>query len=187
MHSVERTGIGRGYWHRKADYGMKVWMNEWMLGFIRIRTAKGLVTEHPIKVWPSPLRRVIVDMTANRTIRVIVDMTANRTITSLWELNPIPGLNSQYTVRDFKLTPRCSVRSLLFWDATHRKLVVSYRRFGTTYRFHLQVSSNTRRMAWNVWPLEMGRAGCPETSVATYATLCKISEERRSQLLYCPS
>jgi hypothetical protein len=30
------------------------------------------------------------------------------------------------------------MRSLLFWDFRQRRLVVSYGRFGTTYRSHLQ-------------------------------------------------
>jgi hypothetical protein len=34
----------------------------------------------------------------------------------------------------------------LFWDFTQRKWVVSYRRFGTIYRSHLEGSSSPRRM-----------------------------------------
>ena len=33
--------------------------------------------------------------------------------------------------------------SLLFWDFTKRRVVVSYRRFGTAYRSHLQGSQLT--------------------------------------------
>jgi hypothetical protein len=29
----------------------------------------------------------------------------------------------------------CDMKSALFWDITQRKVVISYRRFGTTYRF----------------------------------------------------
>ena len=32
----------------------------------------------------------------------------------------------------------------LFWDSTRRRMVVPYRRFGTTYRLHLQDSRNLR-------------------------------------------
>jgi len=35
-----------------------------------------------------------------------------------------------------------SVRSLLFWDVMQRRLVVSYRRFGTTCRYHPEGSSS---------------------------------------------
>jgi len=35
-------------------------------------------------------------------------------------------------------------RSSFFWDVTQRWLAVSYRRFGTTYRYHRQVSSSPR-------------------------------------------
>jgi hypothetical protein len=44
-----------------------------------------------------------------------------------------------YVISDF----RRGVRSSLFWDVTHRRVVVNYRRFGTTYRSHLQGSSNS--------------------------------------------
>ena len=49
-----------------------------------------------------------------------------------------------------------------------RRMVVSYRRFGTTYRSHLQ---------------GMGPIGCPETSVRNYhSTLRKITKELRSHV-----
>jgi len=34
--------------------------------------------------------------------------------------------------------------SLLFWDVTQRRLIVTYRRFGTVYRSHLQGPSSQR-------------------------------------------
>jgi len=36
--------------------------------------------------------------------------------------------------------------SLIFWDATQRRIVVNYRRFGTTFRSHLRGSSRPRNM-----------------------------------------
>jgi len=36
-----------------------------------------------------------------------------------------------------------TLRSSVFWDVMQRMLLVSYRRFGTTYRSHLQGSSRT--------------------------------------------
>jgi len=36
--------------------------------------------------------------------------------------------------------------SALFWNFRQRRLAVSYRRFGTTYRSHLQESSSPRRI-----------------------------------------
>jgi len=36
------------------------------------------------------------------------------------------------------------MRSALFWNFTQRRIVVSYRRFGTTYWFHPQGSSSPR-------------------------------------------
>ena len=41
---------------------------------------------------------------------------------------------------------RRDVISAPFWDFTQRKMVISYRRFGTTYRSHFQVSSSPRRI-----------------------------------------
>jgi hypothetical protein len=38
------------------------------------------------------------------------------------------------------------MRAALFWDFTQRKRTFSYRRFGTTQRSHLQVSSTPRRI-----------------------------------------
>ena len=87
------------------------------------------------------------------------------------------------------------------WDVTQCRFVVSYRRFGTTYRFHLQGSRNPRTMPgtlrqWNgwwlflsillgrlAWPLKMAPIRCPETSVTNYqSTLHNIPEEWRSYL-----
>jgi len=31
-----------------------------------------------------------------------------------------------------------AIRTALFWAVTQRVVVINYRRFGTTYRFHLQ-------------------------------------------------
>ena len=58
--------------------------------------------------------------------------------------------------------------------------VVSYRRFGTAYRSHLQGSSKQ-----SAWPLKMGPTGCPETSVANYQSTLRrqMSEERRTALV----
>ena len=52
--------------------------------------------------------------------------------------------------------------------------LTGYRRFGTSYRSHLQGTA---------CPLKMGPIGCPETSVNNYgSTLRNIPEERRSHL-----
>jgi len=65
-------------------------------------------------------------------------------------------------------------RSSLFWDVTQTRMVVSYRHFGITYRYHPQRSSR---------PFNMELIGCPETSVNNYqSTRRNIQEERRSHL-----
>jgi hypothetical protein len=73
------------------------------------------------------------------------------------------------------------MRSALFWGITQRLVLVLYRRFGTTYRSHLQGSRIPRRKVsfWNSWPLNMGPVPCSETSVRDYhSTLRNIPEER---------
>jgi len=42
----------------------------------------------------------------------------------------------------FQVSAAMYMRSALLWDVTQHRLVVRYRRFGTTYRFHFQVSSS---------------------------------------------
>jgi hypothetical protein len=72
-----------------------------------------------------------------------------------------------------------ALRSLLYWDVTQRKLVVSHRRFGTTYRSHLQGPQSKK----TAWPLKTIPTGCPETAVTYYpSTLRNIPDERRSHL-----
>jgi hypothetical protein len=57
-------------------------------------------------------------------------------------------------------------------------MVIPYRCFGTTYRFHLH-GSNPRSLT--AWPLRMGPIGCFETSVRNYhSTPRKIPKESRS-------
>ena len=66
------------------------------------------------------------------------------------------------------------MRTGLFWVITHRVMVISYRRVGTIYRSHLQVSSSwamRKRTDWlsrnvgKILPLDLGS---PETSVRYY-------------------
>jgi hypothetical protein len=54
------------------------------------------------------------------------------------------------------------IRSSLFWDITRRRVVIVYRRFGITYRPHLQGSR-----VEDSWPLKMGPIRCPETGTIT--------------------
>jgi len=62
---------------------------------------------------------------------------------------------------------------------THRRLIVSYRRFGTTYRSHLQQTSSFCLAAW---PLMVGPIGCSETSVRNYQSAMRgIRKERRTR------
>jgi hypothetical protein len=78
------------------------------------------------------------------------------------------------------------MRSALFWDITQRWVVIVYRRFGTTYRSHLQRSRSPRRLSsLTSWPLKIGPIGCPETAVQYYhSTLCNIAQERRSHFIF---
>jgi hypothetical protein len=61
-------------------------------------------------------------------------------------------------------------RTALFWVITRRVVVISYRRFGRTYRSQSFGFKNSK--------------GCPETSVRNYHySPCNNLEERSSQLL----
>jgi hypothetical protein len=69
---------------------------------------------------------------------------------------------------------------VLFRDVTSRWVVVLYRCFGTSYRFHLQGSRSPRR---TYCLLKVGQKNCPETSIQKYhSTLRNAPEERRSHL-----
>ena len=71
----------------------------------------------------------------------------------------------------FQAAAAVYMRSELFCDFTQRRMVVSYRRFGTTYRSH---------------PLKMGPIGRPETSVRNYhSTLHKIPQKSVYLLIWC--
>jgi hypothetical protein len=54
------------------------------------------------------------------------------------------------------------IQSALFWDITQHGEVIFYRRFGTTYRSHIQRSS------WTSRPLKMGPIRWFEASVKDY-------------------
>ena len=70
------------------------------------------------------------------------------------------------------------MRYSLFWAVTQRRLVVTYRRFGTSV-LSSRVSSPRGII---LWPLEMGRIACLEESVTHYqSTLFNSPEERLSQ------
>jgi hypothetical protein len=72
--------------------------------------------------------------------------------------------------------------SSLFWAVTQKQLVVGYRRFGTTYRSHLQWPSSPRRTS-SYLTLKMGPIGRRETSVTTYhSTLRNTPEDQISYL-----
>ena len=77
----------------------------------------------------------------------------------------------------------CQVYEL--WAITQRVLVISYRRFGTTYLSHLQGSRITDSRIKDSWPLKMGLIGCPQKSVRNYHSLLhNTPEERSSHLTY---
>ena len=59
------------------------------------------------------------------------------------------------------------MRSSLFWDVTQRRLVLSYRRFGTKYRSRFQQPVDEPKNSWTVWHLKIGRIDRPETFVIT--------------------
>jgi len=100
-----------------------------------------------------------------------------------WHSHGLPGgwrynrsLQHYYCVW-FEASAAMWVRYALFGDFMQRRIVVSYRRFGKTYRSQLQGSS----ISLTIWPLKMGPIGCPETSVKNYYLMPrKIPKERKS-------
>ena len=77
------------------------------------------------------------------------------------------------------------LRTELFWAMTQPVLVISYRRFGTTYRSHLQDSriQEVKKLLGSYlhsWPLKMGPIVCTETSVGNYHYWLRHSPEERS-------
>jgi len=66
----------------------------------------------------------------------------------------IPVQTGITVVCDFMLPPRCKLRTALFRVVTQHTMVVSYRLFVTTFRYHLKGSSSPRRMSglW-IWAI----------------------------------
>ena len=85
------------------------------------------------------------------------------------------------------------MRSALLWDITQSIAVMPCRRFGTTYRSHLQESRSPRSScldlkevsSWISFPLKMGPIGCSETSVRNcHHKLRKSPEESGHQVVF---
>jgi len=70
------------------------------------------------------------------------------------------------------------LRTALFWVITQPVAVISYRRFETTYRSHLQSQESTTFL-----PSKMGPIGYPETSVRNYHYLLYNGPEESSSHL----
>jgi len=51
------------------------------------------------------------------------------------------------------------IRFALLWDFTQRRAVILYRRFGTTYRSHLQVSRNQASCLERGWVIRQWSKG----------------------------
>jgi len=67
-------------------------------------------------------------------------------------------------------------RSALFWDSAQRRVLIPYRRFGTTHRSHLKGTGF-------IVPWKPGPICWPGTSVRNYhCTLPGVPEERRCKL-----
>jgi len=66
------------------------------------------------------------------------------------------------------------MRTALFWVITQRVMVISHRRFRTTYRSHHHGSRNQIQILLDFWifleswSLKTGPIGCPVKSVRNY-------------------
>ena len=67
--------------------------------------------------------------------RFVIPTTVLLSIQVFWDVTP-------YLPR-FQASAAMLMISALFWDITWRRLVIVYRRFGTTYRAHLQWSKHS--------------------------------------------
>jgi hypothetical protein len=96
------------------------------------------------------------------------------TLWSLRHLNHNLKFSSSFSIstlrRDFNLTPTCG------WGLRHR-LAVAYRRFGTTYRPHLQGSSNQKIRHWKPFTMRtmLSRNVCnqPPTNAVQHSRTAK--------------
>ena len=73
-----------------------------------------------------------------------------------------------------KVRYHIQLNSSVFWAITKNWLAKN-RRFGTTYRSHLQGSNMSKKK--EAWPLKMGPTGNPETSVLNQHTLRNNAED----------
>jgi len=69
-----------------------------------------------------------------------------------------------------------NLKTAFFRVITQRVVVISHRRFGTTYRSHLQGS----RIFFYFLPFKMLPTSCPETSVKNYHHSLRNNSEERS-------
>ena len=83
-------------------------------------------------------------------------------------------------------SPNDRVRNALFWVITQRVVAITYRRFGTTYRYNFQGGRESKSFGFCVdsLTLKMVPKSGPETSVRNFhCSLRNDPEERSSQLL----
>jgi len=95
-------------------------------------------------------------MTSFRNI--VVSFSYRQGVSVLLHFFQILNESLSYTKYLFDCLFPCQGTTLLY-VITQRGVVISYRRFGKTYRSHLQTSSIFS------WTLRTGPISCPETSV----------------------
>jgi hypothetical protein len=92
-----------------------------------------------------------------------------------WRRFTVRRLSALDLVR-FQTSAAMSLRPLVLWDATQRRLLVGYRRFGTACRYK-------RYSSWTAWSLKMERIDCTEERSETNCQpkLPDIAEQRLPQ------
>ena len=89
----------------------------------------------------------------------------------LWDQTMLQATqNSKIKTQTYDFYPPFCIRTAFFWVITQRVVVISYRRFGTTYRSHLR-------------GLKVGPIVCPETSVINYHYSLRNNPKARSSHL----
>jgi hypothetical protein len=81
----------------------------------------------------------------------------------------------------FQASAAILTKSELFCDIPRHRVVIVYRRFGTTYRSHIQGS---RVHEESSWPLKMGPVRCPERR-RRVTSLRGVISQKNADFFFC--
>ena len=166
------SAIGYRYFEQRVVFifsgGSVGYFGHWRWGQYVISKGQDLITH-----WRSIISRKngFLIYTAAKTSKLSFETFFIYTrLLYLWTL-----WHGWWNVPEFNTKLRYVFRTVLFRVFTQWVTVISCRRFGTTYRSHLQGSvifwilqGSRIQYLLDSWPQKMGPIGCPETSVINY-------------------